>query len=95
MSVYNVGVEILEYEARVGNRRGRDVGFVFAERRTTPRYWAGRHGRRVPHVQQVMISGDGRGAGLGLFRLGFIEERVSPCGLIINISVFYAGSDIV
>ena len=90
MSVNNVRIEILKDEAGVGDGRGRDVGFVLPERGAAARHRARGNRRSVPHVQQVMISRDGRGAGLCFFRLSFIEEGVSPCGLIIYVSVLYA-----
>ena len=93
MSVYNVRVEILKHKTSVRHWRRWDVSFVFPERGVTTCHGAGRHRRSVPHIQQVMISSNGGGPGLGFFRLSFIEECVSPGRLIINIAMFNTRSD--
>ena len=93
MSVYNIWIQVLKDEAGVRNRRGWDIRLVFPQRRPATRHRTGVGRRSVPHIQQTVISSHRRGARLGFLRLGLIEESISPCRLIIDISVFYARSD--
>ena len=93
MSVNDIRIKVLKDKAGVRNGRGGDVRFVLPQRRPATRHGTGVGRRSVSHVEQTVIGSHRCGARLGFLRLGLIEEGISPCWLIIYISVFEAASD--